>query len=93
LTLHHNIIVGSYDGYGEDTTKITGAVTAYSNTFYAPVSRFTAAYFDGASSGAGPFNFYNNIVYSSGASPAYDNGDFSAGALWVESEFALQAHR
>lgn len=87
LTFHHNIICGSYDGSGEDNTLITGAVTAYNNTFYAPITQFSAAYFNGASSAAGPFNFYNNIVYATG----YANGNFSPGSLWVQSKYGITA--
>jgi hypothetical protein len=87
LTLHHNIICGSYDGSGEDGTLITGAVTAYNNTFYSPLTQFLAAYFNSASSAVGPFNFYNNIVYATG----YANGNFSPGALWVQNKYGITA--
>jgi Right handed beta helix region len=66
LTVHHNIILGGgYDGYGEDGLLVSGAATFYNNTFYTPPAVTTPAYcawFDNVAV-AGPFNWYNNLVY------------------------------
>jgi hypothetical protein len=66
LTLHHNIIVGDgYYGYGADGTKISGNASFYNNTFYTPPAVTAGAYcawFD-TTTGAGPFEWYNNVVY------------------------------
>jgi hypothetical protein len=66
LICHHNIMIGDgYTGYGADAGKISGAATFYNNTFYTPPAVTAGAYaawFDN-NSGAGPFNWYNNLVY------------------------------
>jgi len=66
LICHHNIMIGDgYTGYGADADKISGAATFYNNTFYTPpaiTAQAYAAWFDN-NSGAGPFNWYNNVVY------------------------------
>jgi hypothetical protein len=65
LTCHHNIMIGGgYTGLGADHDTITGAANFYNNTFYTPPAVTTgafAAWFD-SQSGAGPFNWYNNLV-------------------------------
>jgi len=66
LTCHHNIIVGvGYWGSGADGKAIDGSVTFYNNTIYTPpnvVALAWAAWFN-CNSDAGPFTWYNNIVY------------------------------
>lgn len=66
LICHHNIMIGDgYTGYGADAAKISGSASFYNNTFYTPPAvsaQAYAAWFDN-NSGAGPFNWYNNIVY------------------------------
>jgi hypothetical protein len=59
------MIGDGYTGYGADAGKISGAATFYNNTFYTPPAVTAGAYaawFDN-NSGAGPFNWYNNLVY------------------------------
>jgi hypothetical protein len=84
LTVHHNIIIGNgWRGYGMDHLQVTGAANFYNNTFYANTvgasgGAVVAAWWD-PTTGAGPFQWSNNLVYYPGVAGT-NNGSWT-GAL------------
>jgi hypothetical protein len=64
LTIHHNIAVGAglYWGAGASGgSNISGAVDIHANTCYTPTQEGWVTWYQ-CNSGAGPFNFYNNVL-------------------------------
>lgn len=84
LTVHHNIIIGNgWRSFGEDSIHTTGSANFYQNTFYANTTGqgggSVAAVWWSPTTGAGPFQWNDNIVYYPGV--AANNTNVWLGAV------------
>ncbi len=72
VNFHHNILVGGISGLGTDGSQTIATINCYNNTFYWTGESLCAIY--GNNTTGGVLNFYNNIVWSDGPTPGYENG-------------------
>jgi hypothetical protein len=89
LTIHHNIIIGGYWGWGEDGTNIDGSVNFYNNTLYTPPSATgmaLAAWFKSNSDAS--IAWQNNVVYFS---KYYNNQGGPFGCFSCQGGFGITA--
>ncbi len=89
IGVHDNIIVGDIYGFGEDGSSNQGTINCYNNTFFWPLSNQDVIYVPNGTGGA--WNFYNNLVYSTGPNPGYDNSGNNASSIWVANLTGITA--